>query len=181
MYRLSIYFGSEKYVSQICIIVIRNKRKINEWCIYYNGLNERFGLKFPTGYPTDTAEESNFRGPKRHFSGKTQANIDPETRETVVTNRPSYPNRWVGAQTIESNRWHEEDLRRTVRRARVAQPRPLPTLLCDARSQLFRSRLGLHRHRHHRHQKNGMEKREERTQLRCSDASGCRLLNKSKD
>lgn len=44
----------------------------------------------------------------------------------------------TGIGTFEFNLQHEEELRRVVRRARLAQPRPLSTIPCDSYSQLFR-------------------------------------------
>lgn len=50
-------------------------------------------------------------------SSLTQAKINPETRETIAANRPSWRrNSQGGNETFEITRQHEEKLRRAVRR-----------------------------------------------------------------
>lgn len=86
------------------------------------------------------------RGLKRRFKNQlktsmTQARINPET-----TNRPSsvITIHWIEA--FECNSQHEEDLCRDLCRARLSQPRPSPSHLCESLSRVFMSMLSLHSH-----------------------------------
>lgn len=91
---------------------------------WHEGLNRRFKVQLKSSW--------------------IQANINHENWESVDANRPSLrPSRW-GVVTFMSNPQREEDLRPAVKRARFAQQRSPPSLLCDSCSRLFGSRLDFH-------------------------------------
>lgn len=62
---------------------------------------------------------------KRYLTSLIQTPIEPETYETVASNRPSTLGRMA---TSESYRQPEVDMRRVVKRVRLCQPHPDPTV-----------------------------------------------------